>query len=85
VSEFTIENLKVIVREASGVADGVALDADTIDTPLRDIGYDSLAVLEIASRIQRDFHLVVSDEAIEGMKTGRDIIGFVNSQLAAAV
>lgn len=79
---FTIEQLKVIVQEASGVTDGVTLDDNIMDEPMPELGYDSLAVLEIASRIQRDYGIDMPDEAIDGMRTPRAIIDYVNGQLS---
>jgi len=81
MSVFTLDELKVVVHEASGVTDGVSLDENTLDETMRELGYDSLAVLEIASKIQRDFGIDMPDEAIEGMQTPRAILDYVNSQL----
>jgi acyl carrier protein len=84
MATFTLDHLKVIVQECSGVTDGASLDGDIIDQPLRELGYDSLAVLEIASRIQREYALNIPDEAIDGMKTARAIIDYVNTSLPVA-
>jgi len=87
MATFTLDDLKVIMRESSGVtegAEGAELTEDTLDAPLRDLGYDSLAVLEIASRLQRDYRLSIPDEGIEQMKTARTVIDYVNDQLPAA-
>jgi acyl carrier protein len=81
MSVFTLDELKVVVHEASGVTDGVSLDESALDETMRELGYDSLAVLEIASKIQRDFGIDMPDEAIEGMQTPRAILDYVNSQL----
>jgi acyl carrier protein len=81
MSMFTLAELKVVVHEASGVTDGVSLDESTLDETMRELGYDSLAVLEIASKLQRDFGIDMPDEAIEGMQTPRAILDYVNSQL----
>jgi acyl carrier protein len=82
--EFTLEDLETIAREASGVTDGADLTSETLDAPLRDLGYDSLAVLEIASRIQRDYSLTIPDDVIDAMKTARAILDYVNSSLLTA-
>jgi act minimal PKS acyl carrier protein len=85
MSTFTLDHLKVIMQECSGVTEGKTLDGDILDQPLRELGYDSLALLEIASRIQRDYSLDVPDEAIDAMKNPRAILAYVNSCLPAAV
>jgi acyl carrier protein len=84
MSTFTLDHLKTIVRECSGVADATALDGDILDQPLRELGYDSLAVLEIASRIQREYGLNIPDEAIDEMRTARSILDYVNDSLPLA-
>jgi minimal PKS acyl carrier protein len=84
MATFTLDDLTIIVQECSGMTDGATLDGDTVDRPLRELGYDSLAVLEIASRIQRTYALSIPDEAIDGMKTARAIIDYVNSSLPVA-
>lgn len=81
---FTIDQLKTIFQECSGVPDGATLNGDIVDQELRDLGYDSLAVLEVVSRIQRDYDLSIPDEAIDEMKTARAILDYVNSRLPVA-
>ncbi len=83
--EFTLDELKGFMLRCSGVPDDVSLDSDITDVAFADLGYDSLAVLEIASAIQRAYRVDVSDEAIEGMRTPGDVIDFVNSARTAAV
>ncbi len=84
MAQFTLNDLTAIVHECSGVTDGQTLDDASLDQPLRELGYDSLAVLEIASRIQREFSLSIPDEAIDQMTTARAIIDYVNDSLSVA-
>lgn len=81
MATFTLEHLKAILLACSGQPYDGTLDGDVIDTPLRDLGYDSLAVLEVASAIQREFGFAVPDEAIELMETSRAILDYVNAEL----
>ncbi len=81
--QLTPQDLKAIADETSGVTDGITFDDTTLDTPLRELGYDSLAVLEIVSAIQRKLKVQVPDEAIEEMRTARAILDYVNLTRAA--
>jgi act minimal PKS acyl carrier protein len=83
MSAFTIDDLKKIMAACAEV-DGTAvdLDGDLLDISFKDLDFDSLAVLEIATRIQQEFGLRVPDEAVDGMKVPRDVLDYVNSQMA---
>lgn len=83
-STMTFEDLKAIVSRCVGELDEVDLTEADLGTAFTEIGYDSLAVLEIASQIQREYGLQIPDEAIEAMDTPKAVIDYVNSSLAAA-
>ncbi|MGC9535674.1 acyl carrier protein [Streptomyces sp. UG1] len=80
-STMTFEDLKTIV---SRCVDELELTEADLGTAFTEIGYDSLAVLEIASQIQREYGLQIPDEAIETMDTPKAVIDYVNTSLAAA-
>jgi act minimal PKS acyl carrier protein len=79
---FTIDNLRGIMRDAVGVDDGVNLGDDILDTAFPELGYDSLAVLEVTSQIGRRFGFEVPDELVEQLTTPRLIVDYVNRRLA---
>jgi minimal PKS acyl carrier protein len=81
MTEFTLDDLKVIMRSCAGVDESVDLESDIIDVPFAELNYDSLAVLEIAGRIQQEFDVCIPDEVILDMKTPRTMIDHVNQQL----
>jgi act minimal PKS acyl carrier protein len=84
VSDLNLDQLKQIMQRCSGVTEGVDISGDITDRPFREIGYDSLAVLEIASQLQRDFKMQIPDEAIEELQTPGDVLRYVNGRLAVA-
>ena len=84
MNAMTIDDLKAIMSNCTGVDEAVSLDGDILDTRFPELGYDSLAVLEVVSQVQRTYRLNVPDEAIEGMRTPGDVVAFVNSHVAAA-
>ncbi|MBB0244092.1 acyl carrier protein [Streptomyces alkaliphilus] len=83
MSGITFGDFKAIMSRCAGELDGRELTENDLDTAFTDIGYDSLAVLEIASQIQREYGLQIPDEAIEEMTTPGDVIGYVNRHLTA--
>ncbi|MBC6456929.1 acyl carrier protein [Actinomadura sp. HBU206391] len=83
VQELTIEDLKRVLREAAGQDEGVNLDGDVLDLVFEELGYDSLAVLEASSRIQREYGINLEDSAVAGAETPRTLLTAVNQQLAA--
>jgi act minimal PKS acyl carrier protein len=78
MSQFTTEDFKRIVRVTVGVDDSVDLDGDILDTSFSELGYDSLAVLEIANKIKKEFGVAIPDEAIPDLATPRMTIDYVN-------
>ena len=81
MSAFTPEDLKTIMLRTADEDTASDLDGDFLDRPFADLDFDSLAVLEIAARIQQQYHLVISDEASARMTTPRDVLDYVNGQL----
>ncbi|WP_207944994.1 phosphopantetheine-binding protein [Actinomadura rubrisoli] len=77
---FTATELKDIMLST---ADGapIDLDGEFLDTPFTDMDFDSLAVLEIATRVQQDYHLAIPDEAVADLTTPRDVLDYVTQRL----
>lgn len=74
----TLEDLKRILREGAGADENVDLDAEILDTEFADLGYDSLALLETASRISREYAITLDDDVVIAARTPRDFIKVVN-------
>ncbi|MFJ6837262.1 phosphopantetheine-binding protein [Streptomyces sp. NPDC091209] len=81
---FTLDDLKRILKEAAGVAEGVDLDGDILDTEFDVLGYESLALLEAGSLIERECGISLDEEAVNDAHTPRTFIDVVNIQLAPA-
>lgn len=80
-ANMTFDDLKAVMSRCTG--DVEELTPENLGAAFTDIGYDSLAVLEIASQIQREYRLQIPDEAIEGMNSPQDVIDYVNASLSA--
>lgn len=81
MSEFTLTELTEIMRTSVGVAEGVDLNGDIVDVEFAELGYDSLAVLELASQVERRYGIPIPDEAVSEMPTPRRALEFINARL----
>ena len=80
---FTTNELREIMRSCAGPGEHPELEGEFIDTSYEDLGFDSLAVLELATRIQQDLGVPFPDDAVAEMLTPHDVLDYVNQQMAA--
>jgi act minimal PKS acyl carrier protein len=81
---FTVTDLVHVMRAAAGEDESINLDGEILDVNFSDLGYDSLAIMETASRIEREFNVSLPEETMATIETPKEFIEFVNGQLAAA-
>lgn len=72
-----------ILRECAGAEEGVDLEGDVLDLYWVELGYDSLAILQTTGYIEREFGIVLDEEAFEEADTPRRYLDMVNRVLAA--
>lgn len=82
MAEFTIDDLRRIVLECAGQAEANAWDGDVLDTTFEELGYDSIAMFEVAGRIHREFGTRLEDGAVVQLRTPRAFITRVGVLLA---
>ncbi|MFI9723672.1 acyl carrier protein [Streptomyces sp. NPDC052396] len=83
-AEFSLEDLRRILREGAGTDEAVDLDGDILDSDFAELGYESLALLETAGRIEREFGVTLDDDLLTEIRTPRALIEAVNSSLVPA-
>jgi act minimal PKS acyl carrier protein len=81
--EFTLDDLRRILREGAGTDDSIDLDGDIADAEFTALGYDSLALLETGTRIEREYDIRLGDAAMTDAVTPGELITIVNAALAA--
>ncbi|UQX05442.1 acyl carrier protein [Streptomyces sp. RerS4] len=79
--EFTLTDLKRILLEGAGADEGVDLDGDILDTEFENLGYESLALLETGSRIEREYGISLDDDIFADNLTPRSLLVAVNRLL----
>ncbi|WP_106396525.1 acyl carrier protein [Actinocorallia populi] len=82
MATLTFDRLKEILRTSAGEDEGINLDGDIIGTPFGMLGYDSLALLETAALIKREYGIDVTDDIAE-IETPGALLGYVNDKIAA--
>ncbi|MFM9611948.1 acyl carrier protein [Streptomyces niveiscabiei] len=82
---MSYDDLRAILVEAAGSAEGVDLTGqDILDSDLYDVGYDSLALIEVGARIQQRYGIDIPDEEVTELRTFRTILDRVNSSISTA-
>jgi minimal PKS acyl carrier protein len=81
MTTFTLDDLRKSIQECAGQDESVDLSGDIGDTTFSELGYDSLAVMETASRVSRDYDVELPEEEVGELKTPRDFVDFVNARL----
>jgi minimal PKS acyl carrier protein len=79
MEKFTLEDLRAIMRACAGEAESTDLDSDILDMSFEDLGYDSIALLETASRIGRSTGISIADDELTVCGTPRTLVELVNS------
>ncbi|WP_210589424.1 acyl carrier protein [Streptomyces sp. GESEQ-35] len=81
-AHFSLDDLKRILHEGSGVPEGADLDGDILDTQFTDIGYDSLALLETAGRVEREYGIDLGESVLGDGTTPRSFVDAVRAYLS---
>jgi minimal PKS acyl carrier protein len=84
MTAFNLDDVRRIMRECAGEDGTATLDGDIADTPFTELGYDSLAVLELAARIQQQMGIPMPDEALDHLQSPGGTVEYVNNRAAAA-
>lgn len=81
---FTVEDLLRILRECAGEDESAELNGDISESTFETLGYDSLALLETANKITREFAITIADQDLAFVDTPGELVKLVNRQLASA-
>jgi act minimal PKS acyl carrier protein len=85
MAQFTLDDLKQTLRVAAGEDESVDLDGGILDVEFGELGYDSLAILETASHIERSLGVKLPEDEVGKQQTPREFVDFVNSILREKV
>jgi act minimal PKS acyl carrier protein len=82
---MTLDDLRNTMVECAGVDEDTDLGGDIADVSFADLGYDSLALLEAGSRIERTYGIRLSEEEVTEARTPRLLLDLVNRSLTEEV
>ncbi|MEU5306875.1 acyl carrier protein [Streptomyces noursei] len=77
--EFTVQDLHSILRDCAGEHGVASLHEKNLGASFEELGCDSLAVLNMVVRIERDFGVVLPDHVISEARTPSALIRTVNA------
>lgn len=77
MATFTVEQLATILRDGAGEAEPIVWTDETVGQTFEDLGYDSIALLETASRVQQLLGIKLEDSIAE-LRTPAEFIDHVN-------
>lgn len=77
---LTLDGLRKIMRDCAGENESIDLNGDIGDVSFMDLGYDSLALLETASRVEREFDVTLDDDSVTEDETPNALIDLVNAK-----
>ena len=83
-NEITLAQLTELLRDSAGADESVDLDGDILDKTWIELKYDSLAVLQITGRIEREHRIEVNEDAASLAQTPREFLAVVNEAFANA-
>jgi acyl carrier protein len=81
LKELALEDIKRILRSCAGEVESLDHNGDVLDVSFTDLGYDSLALLEAAALIWREYGVALVDEDIDVHETLRAFLDKVNGML----
>ncbi|GAA0906421.1 acyl carrier protein [Virgisporangium aurantiacum] len=82
MEQVTLDDVKQIMRECAGEDESIDLDGDVADLPFAELGYDSLALMETASRTERRFGVAIPEDDLAEVSTLNGFVALVNRRLA---
>jgi minimal PKS acyl carrier protein len=84
MNNFTIHDLTRLMRKCAGENEEISLDGDIADVAFDDLGYDSLALMETASAIERELKISLPDDLVFEAGTPGSLVAIVNERVLAA-
>ncbi|MEV5341280.1 acyl carrier protein [Streptomyces sp. NPDC052676] len=80
MTDMSLSELGELLLECVGAPEeGMALEGDdALDTPFLEFGYDSLALLQVTSVINRKYGITLDDDAVAEAETPRMLLQLIS-------
>jgi act minimal PKS acyl carrier protein len=76
--------MRLALRESAGVEVSTWRGDEILDVPFEELGCDSLAVLEMVTRVQNKTGVVITEDDVPDLTTPRTLLEYVEQRRAAA-
>jgi act minimal PKS acyl carrier protein len=81
MNPMTLDDLEQILVACAGASEVLQPGTDLADYDFEQLGYDSLALMETAAKIESRYGVAIDDEAMMGLKRPQDVLEHVNATL----
>ena len=82
MTTFGLEDLKRLLTSDSNTGDGSEITESSLTDEFTELGYDSLALLELVSKVEREFGIKLPDDALENMLTPKSTVDYISARIA---
>ncbi|GGQ20608.1 act minimal PKS acyl carrier protein [Actinomadura coerulea] len=79
---ITLTDLVAVLRDCAGEDDGVDLGGDIADRAFTDLGYDSVAMMEVSARMVERFGLRLDEARLFELGTPAEMLRCLNQAAA---
>lgn len=80
---MSIDDLRGILVACAGGDEISGVHGDISDMSFEDLGYDSLALMATAAKLELEHGVVISEDAISEVRTPRELLDKINDQIVA--
>jgi minimal PKS acyl carrier protein len=84
MSELTMADLALLMRRVAGEDEALDLETAAENADFGDLGYDSLALLETAREVEREYGVTLTDDVVAASTNPREFLALVNQTLATS-
>lgn len=84
MNKITIDDVRRILIACAGDAGNSELHGEISTVEFEDLGYDSLALMETATRMEEEFGVRIPEEQITEIKTPQQLLNLANTGLTDA-
>jgi minimal PKS acyl carrier protein len=78
MTRYRADQLTTLMIAAAGEPEGGQQDGQLLNTSFTELGYDSLAVLEITGRIHKTWGIDIPEAMTSDLQTPRMLLDYVN-------
>jgi minimal PKS acyl carrier protein len=83
MTRLSLDELKRIMQSCAGADESVDLTQDVAEMSFEELGYDSLAVIEVTTRLAQRFDIRIPEADSGILDTPARMVDYVNGKLGA--